>query len=214
MKTVSIVNQKGGCGKTTVAVNLAINLAYENNSVVLLDTDPQLSATETVESGNETVISVVPVKNNVHRIIGEYADYDYVVIDSPPHDSKVARSVVICSDLVIIPVQDSPLDIRSAGKTVSLVSEAQSANPAIKVCFLASRIQKNTILARDLKKHLRKIYRGIPILKTCIDNRVCYKQSFIYGLAVTEYDKLGAASAEVNELTAEVVKLLKNPEKH
>lgn len=206
MKVITIANQKGGCGKTTVAVNLALNLALEDLKITLIDTDPQRSAYETLNSRHEEPIcEVAVIEENVHQQVAQYEDYDFAIIDTPPHNQKIIRAAIICADLVIVPVQDSPLDIRSADQTIKIIKEAQSQNEVLRAFFLLSRIQPNTILARDLKRHLRKIYKDIPILKSELRNRVVYKQSIIYGKAITEYEKMGAASEEVEALTKEIL---------
>ncbi|MBF0518519.1 MAG: AAA family ATPase [Nitrospirae bacterium] len=208
MKIISIVNQKGGCGKTTIALNIAINIAFENKKVILFDTDPQRSATDTMSSRSDTIIDIQFVSTDVHSKVLNFSSYHYGVIDTPPHNDKTIRSAIICSDIIIIPIQDSPLDIRSASTSVDLINSARQHNHNIKAYFLLNRIQSNTILSKELDKHLRKLYKGISVLKSEVHNRVVYKQSLIYGQAVTEYEKLGPASNEINNLTKEILKIL------
>ncbi|MBF0395700.1 MAG: ParA family protein, partial [Desulfobacterales bacterium] len=164
MKIISLANQKGGCGKSTIALNLAMNFASRGKRVILLDTDPQQSCVETLERRSEKPIKVIPIFSDIHLEVQSYQDTtDYVVIDTPPHDGATMASTVICSDLVIIPVQDSPLDIRSTKITVDLVKEAQEINKTLKVYFLLSRIQPKTIRAKELAELLFTTY-GIQIL--------------------------------------------------
>ena len=211
MKVISIINQKGGCGKTTIAINLAISLMLQKNKVVLFDTDPQLSAYETLQNRAKTEANfeVLKIEKDVHKEISKYKNYDYGIIDAPPHDNQTARSSVICADLIIIPVQASPLDIRSAKKIVELVEQGKQINPAIKPFFILSRLQPNTILAKELKEHLQKIYKTIGLLKSEICNRVAYQQSMIYGQSVIEYEEKGMATQEIKTLTDEVLNILK-----
>lgn len=205
MKVISVANQKGGCGKTTVIFNLAINLSYEDSRVLLIDTDPQKSTWETIQCRKDNSIETAYVDSNVHKYISKLEGYDYVLIDTPPHNDETIRSSIICSDIVLIPIQDSPLDIRSAGRTVDIILEAKKVNAGLKPFFILNRVQLNTILSKELRKHLRRIYPTIAILKIEVSNRVVYKQAMIYGQAVTEYERLGAASNEMNLLTKEVI---------
>ncbi len=208
MKTITLASQKGGCGKSTVAMNLAINLALKGNRVVLFDTDPQQSCVESMERRTDKLFEVVPAIDDIHQEVESRSkDFDYAVIDTPPHDDEVMGLAIVSSDMAIIPVQDSPLDIRSSKVTVDLVLDAMKLTSGLKVFFLLSRIQPNTVLARELRELMAKSY-SLNILESETANRVAYKYSMIYGLGVTEMDSKDSASQEVNALTDEVIKIL------
>ena len=207
MKIISIANQKGGCGKSTIAINLGINMASKGKNVIIYDTDPQASTFDTIQVRGSDSVKCLPALSDIHLKVHK-TPCDVAIIDTPPHDDVTMALAVICSDLVLIPVQDSPMDIRSAKKTVDLVQEAKRKNKALQVRFILSRIQPHTILARELAGHLKGIYK-VNALKASTANRVAYKQSMIYGQSTPEIDKRGTASKEVEALTAEVMHLLR-----
>ncbi|NDY71183.1 ParA family protein [Desulfobacter hydrogenophilus] len=96
-------------------------------------------------------ISVSPIYENLYQVIDKYdKNYDFTIIDTPPHDNEV---VTVCSDLIIIPVQDSPLDIGSTKTTVDLINEAKKLNPHIAPYFLLSRIQQIRSWRVSLRKY-------------------------------------------------------------
>ena len=212
MKVITLANQKGGCGKSTIVLNLAIELALQQYRVIVFDTDPQGSCYETAEirNGQEAMvhIRVVPVYQNLYQAIEEYDTvYDFAVIDTPPHDNDVVTVATACADLVIIPVQDSPLDIRSTKTTVELINEAGHLNPGIKPYFLLSRIQTNSVMARELAQVLKATYK-FEILETQIANRMAYKYSLIYGQNVSEYSDKDIAAREIQALAKEVLSII------
>jgi len=210
MKTISIINQKGKCGKTTIAINLAICFKlYKKKRVILFDIDPQLRAWKILQrrDTSDKKLGIIKIEIDVHKKIYKYArDYDYAIIDAPPHDNMTVRPSVICSDMVIIPIQASPLDIQNVQKIIDLINIAKEYNPNIRSYFLLSRIQPNNMLAKDLKEFLQKIYPEINILKTTICNRIVYQQSILYGQSVIEFEKIGAASKEIKNLAYELLK--------
>ena len=115
-KIITITNQKGGSGKTTVAVNLAGNLGRRGYRVLLADIDPQGSASlwvSTASEGNEMPVTLAGLSQTgerVHKYIQKFeSQYDYIVVDCPPVvDNKAARSALLISHLVIVPVQPAP----------------------------------------------------------------------------------------------------------
>ncbi len=209
MQVISLANQKGGCGKSTIVINLALNFALQKKRVILFDTDPQKSSYETLQVREDNLLKVVPVYSDIYKNLEIYEPhYDYALIDTPPHDNDIVTVSVVCSDLVIIPVQDSPLDIKSSKVTVDLIQNAKKLNPDLKCYFLLSRIQPKTVLAKELAQILRKKYET-AILNTQISNRVAYKYSLIYGKTVTEMFDSDAAATEINDLSREVINILK-----
>jgi chromosome partitioning protein len=208
MKIITLANQKGGCGKSTIVLNLAIQLGLKQKKILIFDTDPQGSCIETLKRRSDHLVEILPIFSDIHREVQKYEEtVDYIIIDTPPHDGVTMASAVICSDLVIIPVQDSPLDVRSTKTTVDLVNEARQVNPNIKAYFLLSRIQPKTVLARELKELLRQTY-GFDILKTEMANRVAYKYAMIYGQGVSEFDRRDASSGEVDSLSVEIMNIV------
>ncbi|WP_035237307.1 ParA family partition ATPase [Desulfobacter vibrioformis] len=212
MKIITLANQKGGCGKSTIVLNLAIEFALQQYRVIIFDTDPQGSCYETAEirddQGETAQIKVAAIYENLYQAIEECEkNYDFAIIDTPPHDNEVVTVATVCSDLIIIPVQDSPLDIRSTKTTVNLINEARKLNPNIEPYFLLSRIQTNSVMARELAQVLKSTYK-FDILKTKIANRMAYKYSLIYGQNVSEFSGKDSAAEEIRSLAKEVLSIL------
>ncbi len=210
MKVITLANQKGGCGKSTIIINLAIELALRKYRVIIFDTDPQGSCYETIEvRGDEKMegLDVAVVYENLYQAIENCdADYDFVLIDTPPHDNEVVTVATVCSDLIIIPVQDSPLDICSTKTTVELIHQARELNPDLMAYFLLSRIQTNSVMARELAQVLKKTY-NFDILDTKIANRMAYKYSLIYGQSVSEFSAGDHSAKEIQALAKEIVSI-------
>lgn len=129
----------------------------------------------------------------------------FVIVDTPPHSHEVAYVAAALSDLVVIPVQPSPLDIRAIADTVRALQIIQGHRPDIQCYFLVNRIAGGTILAKEVKSTLERLY-PFPVLKTMLHDRQAYKQSLITGQSVLEYDKRSAAANEIGQLVLEVIK--------
>ena len=208
MKIITLANQKGGCGKSTIVINLALRLAQEGNRVVLLDTDPQRSSFDTIKVRKHRPIRVVAARKNLYQNLQKFENqYDYAIIDTPPHIEEVVSTSILSSDMVIIPVQDSPLDIRSTRKTVELIGQAKKLNPQLKEYFLLCRVQPRTLLTKELSEVLKERYE-IEVLNSHISNRVAYKQSLIYGMGVSEFSQPDLAVDEISALVNEIKKIL------
>ncbi len=200
---ITIGNQKGGCGKSTVTMNLALGTAALKYSTALIDADVQKSCLETLQGHEKENLTTYESGEGVHRLAKSLKD-DFIFIDTPPHSDTVMYQAIAVADLVIIPLQPSPLDIRSARRTVALCTEIEEKLGKQIVCyFLLNKINPRTTLGREVAGHLAEMYR-IPIMETRLQNRILYQQALIYGRSVLEYGKSNPAAKEVADLLVEV----------
>lgn len=196
---IGVLSQKGGVGKTTIAVNLAATFAKSGARVLLVDADPQGSALQwSAARDAETLFSVVGMaKATLHRELPDIAkDYQMVIIDGAPRVNELGRAAILASDMVLIPVQPSPYDIWAAAETVRLIQEAQQYKPDLKGAFVINRKIANTAIGRDVTEALGQ-FENIPVLPTALHQRVVYAESAGQGLSVLEVDPKGEAAREI-----------------
>src|SRR2546423_7253905 len=125
---IGVLTQKGGVGKTTIAINPAAAFAGAGKRVLLVDADPQASALAwSAARVSPPLFPVVGMaKPTLHRDLPELArDYDVVIIDGAPRANELARAAILASDLIVIPVQPSPYDVWATADTVQLINEAK-----------------------------------------------------------------------------------------
>jgi chromosome partitioning protein len=204
---IGILNQKGGVGKTTLAVNLAAALQRQGGRVLLIDADPQGSALDWAAAREESpLFAVVGLpRATVHKeiaVIGE--GYDHIVIDGPPRVTDLARSAIMASDLVLIPVQPSPYDIWAADEVVKLIAEARVYKENIKSVFVVNRKIANTAIGRDVGEALAAY--PVPVLKASVTQRVVFAEAVAQGKSIFEIDQEGLAAKEVQAVLDELMK--------
>lgn len=206
---ISLASLKGGSGKTTLSVHLAAAIAAGGRRrVVLIDADPQGSASDWSAAREDSppfpVIGMA--RNTLHRDLEPIAaDYEHIVIDTPPRVSALARSALLASDLVLVPVQPSSYDVWAAAETVQLISEAQGFKPELRGAFIVNRKIPNTVIGRDVVDALADY--ELPMMPTAVAQRVAYAESSA-GYTVLETAPTSAAANEVKQLAKDVLKIM------
>jgi chromosome partitioning protein len=208
---VALLNQKGGVGKTTLALNLAGEWARQGHRVTLIDADPQGSALDWSQQrsreGLPRLFGVIGLaRDTLHREAPELArDADYVVIDGPPRVASLMRSALLTADLVLIPVQPSPLDGWASAEMLSLVSEARIYRPELTARFILNRCASRTLMARETAEMLAD--HDPPALTSAIGQRICFATAAQSGRLVAELDDDTPAAREITSLAGEIDRL-------
>ena len=208
MQIISVLNQKGGSGKTTVATHLAHAISNTGASVVLGDCDPQGSAREWADCGGGDLLPVIGLDRVASLRDLSTIQADFLILDGPPKHSDLTAAAIRVSDLVIMPIQPSPYDLWAVDDLVQLVAERREISGGQpKAAFLISRAIPRTVIAREILEPLAE-YEGIPVLDSRTYQRVSYPASAASGTTVLTGDD-ESAKAEILSLQAEILGLLK-----
>jgi chromosome partitioning protein len=208
---VALLNQKGGVGKTTLALHLAGAWARQGRRVTVIDADPQGSALDWSEQrakeGGPRLFGVLGLaRDTLHREAPEIArGVDHVVIDGPPRIAGLMRSALLAADLVLVPAQPSPFDGWASGEMLNLIREARIFRPELVARFVLNRCAARTIIARETGDALAE--HDPPVLAARIGQRVAFADAARTGRLVFEVESGGAAAQEITTLSAEIAGL-------
>lgn len=202
----AFLNQKGGVGKTTLAIHLAAALSRRGSRVLLIDADPQQSAMKwsTFRAGENGFSVIAMAKPTLHKELPPiYADYSDIVIDGPPRVHDLAKSIILAADLVLVPVQPSPADVWATSETIDLIDEARVFVESLKAAIVINRKIVNTVIGRDVREALSTL--NTPILHSDLSQRVAFAEALNTGQTVLDLDPRGRAAGEVNAFVNELV---------
>lgn len=199
MKKVVVTNQKGGGGKSTVAVNLAWHLSRKTPTL-LIDADAQASSSSWAIGWDGLEVVQVTDAPNLKKVLATRGD-GLIIVDCPPHDAELAATAIPGADLVVVPVSPSPLDLWSAGPVLgALVGK-------VPVLVVMNRVRAGTRAATMAREALVKM--GVPVAKTALGNRMAYAEAALAHQPVALYAPKNPAAYEALALAREVGKLIK-----
>jgi chromosome partitioning protein len=213
-KIITVVNQKGGSGKTTVSMQLAGGLARKGKSVFVADTDPQGTASRWASLAPEdhdfpaTVANLSMSGQAVHRELRKFVpNYDYIIVDCPPAvDSPVPQSALLVTDLALIPVLPSLPDLWATFQLKQLLQGVSTHNQDLKARLVINQFQPNLNVSKQMHETLQKI--GIELAGTMLGLRSAYKESAAGQTVFDLGSRAQSAIDEVEALTTEVLILL------
>ncbi|HBR21131.1 MAG TPA: hypothetical protein DD713_00960 [Nitrospiraceae bacterium] len=197
---ITVGNTKGGCGKSTIAVNLAVEFAKEKK-IILVDSDVQASSMSFRAKREKDDIQSIAINTpTLHKDLKVLNENKIVIVDVGGRDSTVFRSAILAADLLIIPVLPSLYDVWALEDTLVVLREAKVYKENLKAYVLLNQLLSNTWLAKDVTEHIQKLKdeNEIELMGTMIYSRQVYKNCITAGLGVTEYP--GAPEKAIQEI--------------
>jgi len=176
MRRIALVQQKGGVGKTSLAIHAACNLAAMGNSVLLVDMDQQGSIVAWYDNASSMPDKLSVSVCNRAEDLDDLEGFDYAIIDTP---GRLSAAVLAHCEAVVLPVVPSPLDIWAAADSVHLVKEQQAKTPTLKAALVVNRMQTNTRLGREVFEVIQGY--ELPLFPRPVRQRTVYATTLATG---------------------------------
>ena len=210
-RIVTVSQQKGGTGKTTIAAHLAIAWSQMKKSVAVLDVDPQGSLGEWLEARerelgeDKTGLTFRTASGWGARREARWLarDYDFVIIDTPPKAEIESRPAIEAADLVVVPVQPTPVDLWATEATLKLAASEDAAS-----VMVLNRVPPRARLTDEMTAAMQTF--GSQTTKAKLGNRVIFASSIGAGSTALEKQPKGAAADETRALAKELLKLARD----
>jgi chromosome partitioning protein len=204
MKTVAIISQKGGAGKTTVAIHLAVVAEQRGFRTAVFDLDPQASATSWADKRKSPTPAVVPAQaSRLSNLLEQAADQsaDLVLIDSAPNADSASLAAARVADLILIPCRPAAFDLDAIGTTLNLATLANK--PA---WVVLNAVPPKGKLGTEATAALQQ--GGVQVSPQALHQLVAFAHAVTDGRAAQEYDPKSRAASEVKALFAWLAKTL------
>jgi chromosome partitioning protein len=203
---IALCNQKGGTGKSTIAVHLAVCFATAGQRTLLIDTDPQHSALAWKADRPDALPGVQVIglpAPNLHKELAAFkGDYEVIVIDGGGRITAAARAACAVADFLIIPTRPSKPDLLSTQDFLGTVVEEVRALRPVAGGILITQMQIGTVVGKAAFAEIHTL--GYPVFDTVIHTRVAYQEAMAAGMSVLEYAVDSKAAQEIRALFAEV----------
>jgi chromosome partitioning protein len=210
MAVISVLNPKGGSGKTTLTTNLAQALHLRGDKVLIVDSDPQGSARDWHAASEANPLPLVSLDraNNIKTLSSMTTSYDHIVLDGAAKLEDIIAAAIKVSDFILIPVQPSPYDIWAASDLVDFIKARQEVTDGSpRAAFVITRHIEGTKLGDDVRKALDEY--GLPVFRTAITQRQVYPQTASEGRTVLDSDNAKARD-EIGRLADELVAMMRD----
>ena len=195
-RVLAFLGQKGGSGKTTLAVHVAVAAAEAGERVALVDTDPQASAMTWAaarQAATPAVVTVSPAQVGEVLAAALADDLSLVIIDTAPHAAPGAAQAIARADLVLLPCRPTAFDLAAIGGAVTIAQAAQR-----HAAFVLNACPPRAPEIGEAQEALGAY--GLPIVPTIIGDRRAYSRAVATGRAVTEFEPHSRASEEIRAL--------------
>ena len=219
-KIITVFNQKGGSGKTTMSMSIASALALDHKltkskRVLVVDMDDQGTAVQWSAQADGSApfpCTVVGLHRAGHSIINEIkkftTDFDYIVIDCPPgKDPVIPGSAMMVSDLAVIPMNPSPGDMWAAQGAKKIAMDAKFNNADLKVRFLINNMPHNSSLSKEVADLVGQD-SDVGVFESVIRSRTAFQVCMVEGVSVIQLEPNSKAAFEVRQLAKEIISLI------
>ena len=207
---VLLGSQKGGCGKTTLAANIAVYLAQQDKDVILVDADTQNSASNFIaERNNHASLKKVHciqkygnVKDTLHDLSQQY---EYVIVDAAGRDSRELRTSMLIADIMLTPFRPSQIDLDTLPHLASMLLQAKDINPRLSAYAVLTMASPNPVVheAQEAMLYLKE-FPEFRLMNTIVRERKIYRDAMSDGKGVVELEN-DKAREEINNLMSEML---------